>query len=237
MGPEGFEPSPFGLKVRCAAVTPQPQESVAYPFASSDNRHRVPPGGSGSSLSGSPGNRTQRHPVISRVRATSPRLPCKSGASESNRNPPVPKTGVLPSAPPPELSVRTVGLEPTISWPPAKRDAKLRYVLICSDPCGSRTRPDRLERPMTSPEVERTVFQNESALAQALFRLGDGPRINANDSSRSAHARVKRFITFTPVVDVSIAQQQAVVQRVFWVRFEHPVGHSHLARPAFYSGK
>ena len=77
----------------------------------------------------------------------------------------------------------------------------------------------------------------ESALAQALFRLGDGPRINANDSSRSAHARVKRFITFTPVVDVSIAQQQAVVQRVFWGRFEHPVGYSHLARSAFYSGK
>ena len=25
MRPEGFEPSPFGLKDRCAAVTPQPQ--------------------------------------------------------------------------------------------------------------------------------------------------------------------------------------------------------------------
>ena len=57
------------------------------------------------------------------------------------------------------------------------------------------------------------------------------------DSTRSAHGRVKPFITFTPVVDVSIAQQQAVVQRVFWVGLEHPVGYSHLARPAFYSGK
>ena len=113
------------------------------------------------------------------------------------------------------------------------------HVLVVSSPCGSRTQPDWLERPVTSPEVERTVLknQNESALAQALFRLGDGPRINANDSSRSAHARVKRFITFTPVVDVSIAQQQAVVQRVFWVWLKLPVGNSNLARPAFYSGK
>ena len=208
MGPEGFEPSPFGLKVRCAAVTPQPQESVAYPFASSDNRHRVPPGGSGSSLSGSPGNRTQRHPVISRVRATSPRLPCKSGASESNRNPPVPKTGVLPSAPPPELSVRTVGLEPTISWPPAKRDAKLRYVLICSDPCGSRTLPDRLERPMTSPEVERAVLFRSARTGCAewagrrsnprlrffrppLYRLSYQPKLSWGRPLRSAGAKEK----------------------------------------------
>ena len=56
-------------------------------------------------------------------------------------------------------------------------------------------------------------------------------------SARSAHGRVKPFITFTPVVDVSIAQQQAVVRRVFWVGLEHPVGYSRLARPAFYSGK
>lgn len=159
MGPEGFEPSPFGLKVRCAAVTPQPQiQALAYPFASPDDRHRVAPVGSKFEVRGSPGNRTQRHPVISRVRATSPRLPCKSGVWGSNPDPPVPKTGVLPSAPPPDLSVRTVGLEPTISWPPAKRDTKLRYVLIFSDPCGSRTQPDRLERPMTSPEVERAAL-------------------------------------------------------------------------------
>jgi hypothetical protein len=57
------------------------------------------------------------------------------------------------------------------------------------------------------------------------------------DSTRSAHGRVKPFITFTPVVDVSIAQQQALVQRVFWVWLEHPVEHSRLDRPSFYSGK
>jgi hypothetical protein len=57
------------------------------------------------------------------------------------------------------------------------------------------------------------------------------------DSTRSAHGRVKPFTVFTPVVGVSTAQQQAVVQRVFWDWFEHPVGYSHRTRPAFCSGK
>ncbi len=35
---------------------------------------------------------------------------------------------------------------------------RLRYVLFVSSPCGSRTQPARLERPMTSPEVERAVL-------------------------------------------------------------------------------
>lgn len=55
----------------------------------------------------------------------------KSGTSESNRNPPAPKAGVLPFAPLPDfLSVRTAGFEPATSWPPTRRDAKLRYVLF-----------------------------------------------------------------------------------------------------------
>ena len=57
------------------------------------------------------------------------------------------------------------------------------------------------------------------------------------DSTRSAHGRVKPFITFTPVVDVSIAQQQAVVWRVFWVWLATSVDDARLARPAFHSGK
>ena len=148
----------------------------------------------------------------------------QSGTSESNR----------PSRSDPQMNAVSCSQSRR-----ARSCTSTRYVFasLRSSPCGSRTLPDWLERPVTSPEVERTVFQNESALAQALFRLGDGPRINANDSSRSAHARVKRFITFTPVVDVSIAQQQAVVQRVFWVWLECPVEHSRLARPASYSGK
>ena len=52
-----------------------------------------------SGSSGSPENRTQHYAVISRVWATSPRLPFQSGTPESNRDPPAPKAGVLPSAP------------------------------------------------------------------------------------------------------------------------------------------
>ena len=52
-----------------------------------------------SGSSGSPENRTQHYAVISRVWATSPRLPFQSGTPESNREPPAPKAGVLPSAP------------------------------------------------------------------------------------------------------------------------------------------
>jgi hypothetical protein len=42
------------------------------------------------------------------------------------------------------------------------------------------------------------------------------PEIIAFDGSFwSGHGRVKPFITFTPVVDVSISQQQEVVQATF----------------------
>ena len=49
-------------------------------------------------------------------------------------------------------------------------------------------------------------------LAQALYRLMMALESTSLDSSKSAHERVTLFITFTTVVDVSIAQQQAVVQ-------------------------
>ena len=105
-----------------------------------------------------------------------------------------------------------------------------------SSPCGSRTQPARLERPMTSPEVERAIKKVSFSASSILTRRWPSHR-RLLSSAKSAHARVKRFIAFTPVVDVSIAQQQAVVQRAFWVWLECPVEHSRLARPAFYSGK
>ena len=82
-------------------------------------------------LSGSPANRTQRNPVISRIQATSLRLPSKSGTSESNREPPAPKAGVLPSAPLPECfqserqdsNLHSLGPQPNAI-------TKLRHVLI-----------------------------------------------------------------------------------------------------------
>ena len=56
------------------------------------------------------------------------------------------------------FSVRAVGFEPTVSWPPARRDTRLRYALPSSnDPCGIRTQPGQLEKLATSPEVERAV--------------------------------------------------------------------------------
>ena len=70
MGPKGLEPSPTGLKVRRAAVTPRPQNvGRAYAFQSCLVHAFAP------RSSGSPESRTQRYAVISRVRATGPRLP------------------------------------------------------------------------------------------------------------------------------------------------------------------
>ena len=60
------------------------------------------------------------------------------------------------------FSVRTAGFEPAISWPPTTRDNQASprsdRVVVSSSPCGSRTQPTRLERPMTSPEVERAML-------------------------------------------------------------------------------
>ena len=85
VGPEGVEPTPCGLKVRRAACyTTTLNLGAAYAFKLTNVRHaclllflkpRV-------SASGSPANRTQRDPVISRIQATSLRLPIQSGTIE-----------------------------------------------------------------------------------------------------------------------------------------------------------
>ncbi len=129
--PVGFEPTPTWLKARDAAVTPRPHSWSGISVCSTTQstscdscwfvliREKL-------HSSGSPGNRTQHDSVISRVWATSPRLPnvafcsakvaclfesryfrgakddAQSGTSESNRDPPAPKAGVLPSAPLPD---------------------------------------------------------------------------------------------------------------------------------------
>ncbi len=76
VGPEGIEPTPAGLKVRCAAsytTTPKLVGRIRFNRREMDIsclllvRNIV--------FSGSPENRTQRDPVISRIWATSPRLP------------------------------------------------------------------------------------------------------------------------------------------------------------------
>jgi hypothetical protein len=118
-------------------------------------------------VSGSPANRTQRDAVISRVWATSPRLPLlvKSGASESNREPPAPKAGVLPTAPPPDRSSTS-----------------------SSTPWGSRTRQLRLERPPSSPLDQRGMHSSLSLLVSRCVRRAPGAHEWAHEALESSSA-------------------------------------------------
>ena len=78
MGPVGLEPTFAGLKVRCLANSATtPQMDRTYLFQSVQHLLFLP--------SGSPEDRTRHHVVISRVWATSPRLPqSQSGWQDSN---------------------------------------------------------------------------------------------------------------------------------------------------------
>ena len=115
-------------------------------------------------------------------------------------------------------SVRTAGFEPRA---PIGTDAGL---------VGPGPRPGAITR-------LRHVLKKASFSASSILTRRWPSHRRLLDSTRSAHGRVKPFTVFTPVVGVSTAQQQAVVQRVFWDWFEHPVGYSHLTRPTFCSGK
>ena len=102
-------------------------------------------------ISGSPENRTQRDSVISRVWATSPRLPfafqCQSGWPESNRHDRAPKARGLATTQHPVV-----------------------LFFVFSDPCGIRTQPIQLERLTTSPEVERAVVLCQRGTLSAVGR-------------------------------------------------------------------
>ena len=91
------------------------------------------------------------------------------------------------------LSVRTVGFEPTISWPPARRDTRLRYALPSpNDPCGIRTQPGQLavsrwqKGLATSPEVERAVCGRTFSVFRrtGLFWRRAGRRSNPGTARR-----------------------------------------------------
>ena len=108
--------------------------------------------------SGSPENRTQRHVVISRVRATSPRLPRANVVVD-----PVGMAGLEPASPCSQstwvrryptsrTSVRTAGFEPAISCTPSRRDSQASLRSDLSSPCGSRTRFFGLKGPMSSTD-------------------------------------------------------------------------------------
>ncbi len=54
----------------------------------------------------------------------------QSGRRDSNPRSRVPKTRGLAAVLRPGVTVRTAGFEPAISWPPTRRDTRLRYVLL-----------------------------------------------------------------------------------------------------------
>ena len=112
--------------------------------------------------SGSPESRTQHYAVISRVRATGPRLPRANVVVE-----PVGMAGLEPASPcsqstwvrryPTSRSVRTAGVEPAISWPPTRRDNQASLRSAVSSSCGSRTRLCALKGRDPVPIDERAI--------------------------------------------------------------------------------
>ena|GEM_PF-5344016 len=175
VGPEGLEPRApraawsAGLKVRCAAVTPRP---CTWSGRMGFNRVNI------ASLLFLELRQMvalrialQRHVVISRVRATSPRLPLptslsnQSGWQDSNLRLRAPKARGFAATLHPVYQVRTAGFEPrapTEGWsllaPSQARYPFLRYVLSsvartnAARRCPESNPPFRLEGPMSSTD-------------------------------------------------------------------------------------
>ena len=156
--PEGFEPPPCELKARCAAVTPRPRMGVVCVSVAVvlPSRHL-------SLIESCCSPRTCRSDV--HLLSDMPRHKAADAA--------VAREGVEPSFPPYQSGVLdrwTTGLCVNL----CSRDGRTRTddsVLprhvgcrsptsreVFSDPCGIRTQPLRLERPATSPEVERAML-------------------------------------------------------------------------------
>ena len=137
MRPVGFEPTPTWVKARDAAVTPRPQcwsgvsVFVAELMTSCGScwfGFEIQVVVLGIELSAI---RLSAAVFPKMLGATSPRLPSSSRAPRSRT-----ETLLLPK----------------------QACFHLHLCPIVSSPCGSRTQPARLERPMTSPEVERAVL-------------------------------------------------------------------------------
>ena len=104
-------------------------------------------------------DRTEQYRLSRWREDTSPRLPCSSRAPRSRT-----ETLLLPKQAcfhlhlrPIVLSVKTAGFDLTISWPPAKRDARLRHVLIVSTPYGNRTRTCGLKARHPQPSIRQSL--------------------------------------------------------------------------------
>ncbi len=130
VGPEGIEPTPAGLKVRCAAcytTTLCLVGRIRFNRRVSDIVQFLLFGVAVVAL------RAELSTTWLSAMFGQPALDCQS--------PQIGKVGLEPTlscsqntracrCPTSRQSVRTAGFEPAISWPPATRDARLRYVLF-----------------------------------------------------------------------------------------------------------
>ncbi len=117
--------------------------------------------------SGSPESRTQRHPVISRVWATGPRLPSsRDGGSRTHLL--VRPRHAGHRYPTSRYPVRTGGFEPPISWSPTRRDTQASLRSDCSGSYGGRTRLPGLKG--RCPQTDRRT----SRLSAHFSRSGSG---------------------------------------------------------------
>ena len=99
----------------------------------------------------------------------------KSGTPESNREPPAPEAGVLPSAPLPvclfqserprpiRRPCRSVP-EPAVSWSPTWRDPRLRHVLIKYPVGESNPNPTGIRSPSADPLDRARCARTSSAV-------------------------------------------------------------------------
>ena len=163
VGPEGIEPTPCGLKVRCAAFTPRPHKvGRAYAFQSLSTCHfffsflfRGSVVALGIELSATRLSAGYGQPALDYLikvghPGVEPRPSCSqnrcASICTSTRN---------------FLSVRTAGLEPTVSWPPTRRDnqASLRSdQVVASSPYGNRTHLTALKERHPLPIDERAML-------------------------------------------------------------------------------
>ena len=102
--------------------------------------------------SGSPENRTQRYSVISRVWATSPRLPCQVGHPGVEPGTSCSRSRCATICTSARLfPVRTAGFEPAVSWSPTRRDPRLRHVLNEYPVGESNPNPTGIRSPSADP--------------------------------------------------------------------------------------
>ena len=87
--------------------------------------------------------------------------------------------------------------------------SRLFIVYLLSGPPGNRTPISCMQNKCLT--TRRAAHKKVSLSASSI--LTDDAPLQTN--AKAAHGRVKPFIIFTPVVGVSTAQQQAVVQRAF----------------------